>query len=173
MAEVHGTFTGVVIDGQKLAEVLRGPNGPVVRELIEAGELVKQEAKRRVGVYRPPDAYAAAQRKRRPGTLRDSIVKRVTSSGGIPVVQVGSEDHIAMLHHEGTPAHVIAARRRPALVFFWPKVGKVTVVPSPGTGRTYHRGDTFVIGKGHVNHPGTKPNRFLTDALAVLNTRYT
>lgn len=153
MTELGGTFQGVVIDSTKLAELLRGPNGPVVRELIEAGELVKREAQRRVGVYQPPDAYSAANRRRRPGTLRDSIVKRLVDRGGKVVLQVGSEDGIALLHHEGTEPHVIAARRRPMLVFYWPKVGRVVAFK-------------------RVNHPGTSPNRFLTDALQVLHSRY-
>lgn len=154
MAQVSGTFTGTVIDGQKLAEVLRGSNGPVLRELIEAAEAVKREAVRRVGVYQPPDAYSAAHRRRRPGTLRDSIVKRVTHGPNGVVVQVGSEDSIAYLHHEGTLPHVIRARLRPMLVFYWPKVGRVVAFKQ-------------------VNHPGTEPNRFLTDAMmAVLPGRY-
>lgn len=154
MPQLGGTFGSyVVIDPVKLAEVLRGPNGPVVRDLIEAGELVKREAQRLVGVYRPPDAYSAAHRKRRPGTLRDSIVKRVVDVDGNPAVLVGSEDPIALWHHEGTVPHIIRARRAPLLVFFWPRVGRVVAFP-------------------RVNHPGTQPNRFLTNALAVLRHRY-
>lgn len=147
-------FTGVVIDSQKLAELIRGPSGPVVRELLEAGEMVKREAQRRVGVYQPPDAYSAAHRRRRPGTLRDKIVKRLVVGGpkGV-VVQVGADDPVALIHHEGTHPHVIAARRRPLLVFYWPKVGRVVAMRS-------------------VNHPGTSPNRYLTDALVVLQGRY-
>lgn len=147
--------TGVVVDGAKLAELLRGPNGPVMRQLIEDAELVKREAQRRVGVYRPPDAYSAANRRRRPGTLRDKIVKRVVAGGPLGTkVQVGADDPIAWLHHEGTEPHVIRARRRPMLVFFWPKVGRVVSFKA-------------------VNHPGTEPNRFLSDALAVvIRSRY-
>jgi hypothetical protein len=139
-------------DPVKLAQFLRGPNGPVLRRMIEDGELVKREAQRLVGVYRPPDAYSAANRRRRPGTLRDSIVKRV-HAGAQPYVEVGSDDPIALIHHEGTVPHVIRARRAPRLVFFWGKVGKVVAFKS-------------------VNHPGTKPNRYLTNALAVLRKRY-
>lgn len=142
----------IVIDNRKLAEVLRGPNGPVMRRLIVDGELVKNEAKRLVGVYRPPDAFSAATRKRRPGTLRDSIVKRVIG-GTNPRVEVGSSDPIALWHHEGTRPHVIRARRAPLLVFFWPRVGRVVAFEK-------------------VNHPGTKPNRFLLNALRVLRGRY-
>lgn len=41
----------------------------------------------------------------------------------------------------GTPPHSIDARRKPNLVFFWPKAGRL------------------FIGK-HVNHPGTRPTGF-------------
>lgn len=143
----------VVVDPAKLAEVLRSPQGPVMRRMIQDGELVKREAQRLVGVYRPPDAYSAANRRRRPGTLRDSITKRVVATGRGPVVEVGSDDKIALLHHEGTVPHVIRARRRPYLVFFWRRVGSV-------------------VRMRQVNHPGTQPNRFLTNALRVLRGRY-
>lgn len=143
----------VKLDPVKLAEVLRGPNGPVVRELLEAGELVKVEAQALVGVYDPPDDYAASARQRKPGTLRDSIVKRFVSEDGAPAVMVGSDDPIALPHHEGTQAHTIAPRSAPLLVFYWRKVGHVVSMRS-------------------VNHPGTKPNRFLVNALRVLAGRY-
>lgn len=144
----------IAIDPQKLAEILRSPNGPVMRRMIEDGELVKREARRLVGVYQPPDAYSAANRRRRPGTLRDSITKRVVAGpGGQPVVEVGSDDKIALLHHEGTVPHTIRPRNKPLLVFYWRRVGAVVAFKA-------------------VNHPGTQPNRFLTKALAVLRGRY-
>ena len=143
----------VVMDPAKLAEVLRSPQGPVMRRMIQDGELVKREAQRLVGVYRPPDAYSAANRRRRPGTLRDSIVKRVVATGRGSAVEVGSDDPIALLHHEGTVPHVIRARRKPLLVFFWRRVG-------------------HVVSFRQVNHPGTQPNRYLTNALRVLRGRY-
>lgn len=129
----------------KLAEVLRGANGPVVRELIKAGEDVKTEAKRLVRVHKP---VPGERRKRRPGTLRDSIVKRVLPG---PVVQVGSDDPIALIEHEGSPPHVITGN--PKLVFYWPKAGKVVAFPK-------------------VNHPGTTGSRYLVRALEVLRRRY-
>jgi hypothetical protein len=147
---VAGTFGEYVIfDPVKLAELLRGPDGPVGRRLIEDGERVKQEARRLVGVYKPPDAYSAAHRKRRPGTLRDSIVKRMVSRGGELECLVGSDDPIALLHHEGTVPHMIVPRAKPRLVFYWPKAGGV-------------------VSFKRVNHPGTQPNRYLVDALTVL-----
>lgn len=139
----------VVFHPAALAELLRGPNGPNARNLIAKGELVRQEARRRVGVYVPPDAFSASNRNRKPGQLRDSIVKRLAEQGGELAVLVGSDDPIALLHHEGTTPHIIRASSKPMLVFYWPKVGRVV---------------RFL----QVSHPGTRPNRYLTDALAVL-----
>lgn len=141
-----GTY--VVMDPRALATLLRGENGPVVRRMIEDGELVKDEAKRLVGVSEP---VPGERRKRPHGQLRDRIVKRVVTRGDEVVVQVGADDPIALLHHKGTEAHVINGK--PLLVFYWGKVGRVVAFP-------------------RVNHPGTKPNPYLTDALLVLRRRY-
>lgn len=140
----------VVIDSEALAKVMRSEQGPVVRELIKAGELVKDEAKRLVGVSRPDPGSRSS---RRPGTLRDSIVSRIKTDRGHVVVEVGSDDPIALWHHEGTVPHVIRASRAPKLVFFWPKAGRV-------------------VAFRQINHPGTRPNRFLLNALKVLRGRY-
>lgn len=152
-----GTFGSYVqIDGAAMAKILASPQGPVVRRLITDGELVKREARRRVGVYKPPagaPAWATARGGRRPGTLRDSIVKRLAKKGDTVVVMVGSDDPIALIHHEGTRRHMIRARRKPRLVFWSGKLGKVVRVKA-------------------VQHPGTKPNRYLTDSLQVLKGRY-
>lgn len=154
---LKGTFGEyVVIDPRKLADWAR--TDPVIRYFIEQGEKVKQEAQRLVGVYDPPDDYSRAHRKRRPGTLRDSIVKRIVDIDGYPAVIVGSEDPIALYHHEGTKPHRIVATKAPGrhLVFFWRKVGHVVSFGPPPHG---------------VNHPGTKPNRFLVNALRVIGGR--
>lgn len=57
---------------------------------------------------------------------------------------VAADTPYALYVHEGTRPHVIEGN--PLLGFFWPKVGQFVVFP-------------------RVNHPGTKPNRFLTRAL--------
>lgn len=152
MATTGGVDVRVVVDPRKLAELMRSPSGPVVRRMLEDGEIVKLEAQQRVGVYKPPPE--GPRRQRRPGTLRNSIVKRVvTTSSGDVAVEVGSSDPIALLHHEGTEAHIIAARNAPRLVFYWSVAGGVVAFTQ-------------------VHHPGTQPNRYLTDSLAVLRTRY-
>lgn len=143
-----GTFSEYVrFRPEALAELLRSDQGPVARHLLQLGETVKQGAQRRVGVYVAPDAYSAANRGRRSGQLKASIVKRLANVEGELACMVGSEDPIALLHHEGTVPHIIRARRAPRLVFYWPKAGRVV---------------SFV----QVSHPGTAPNRYLTDALA-------
>lgn len=143
----------IQMDPVELAKFIQSPGGPVFRQMVNLGELVKQEAQRRVGVYKPDgaDPFAARRLARRPsGTLRDSIVKRVARDpDGTPVVLVGSDDPIALLHHEGTSAHPIIARRKPRLVFWSSKLQRIVRVRA-------------------VRHPGTAPNRYLTDALKVL-----
>lgn len=59
-------------------------------------------------------------------------------------IQVGSDVSYALIHHEGSRPHVILPNRAPALVF-------------PYRGR--------IIRTNRVNHPGTKPNRYLSDNL--------
>jgi len=150
---LRGTFAGeVLIDNAELQRVLTGTGGPVVDALMVAGQIVKQGAQRRVGVWRqdPADPLPPRRGGRRGGTLRDSIVTRLVTGGAEGVmVLVGSEDPIALIHHEGTEPHPIHARRKPFLVFYWPKTARVMRLRS-------------------VNHPGTQPNRYLTDSLADL-----
>lgn len=157
------TFAGgsVVLDPVRVHELLKGQDGPVVRDLFVAGELLRQEAKRRCGVSSRNDIPGGRRRtsggrfvsQRKPGTLRDSIVKRLIDKGGRPTMQVGSDDPVALWHHEGTQPHAIRAKNAPKLVFYWAKVGSVVAFTA-------------------VQHPGTKPNRFLTDSLSVLRGRY-
>lgn len=136
----------VVMDPAKLAELLRGPNGPVMRRLIEDGEAVKDEARRLVRVHKP---VPGERRKRRPGSVRDSINKRIVGPG---VVMVQASDPISLIEHEGTEPHTIPAR--PLLVFWSGKAGKV------------------IYTQKDVHHPGTTGSKFLLRALDVLRSRY-
>jgi phage gpG-like protein len=153
-----GTFGGrAVIDSRKLADLLR--SGPAQRRLTEVAYMIKEEAQRRVGVWRPSEGepdWSVSRRvaARKPGTLRDSIVTRQTVDPvtGLPAVLVGSNDPIALIHHEGTKPHPIRARNKPLLVFWWAKKQRVVRTPA-------------------VRHPGTKPNRYLTDSLRTLRGR--
>lgn len=60
-------------------------------------------------------------------------------------VTVGSSVDYALLHHEGTKAHEIRARRAKRLRFVQNGVVRYAVA---------------------VHHPGTRPNRYLTDNLS-------
>jgi hypothetical protein len=68
---------------------------------------------------------------------------KIGSRGG-PVGTVLADSKIARLHHDGTRAHLIRPRRQNTLRF-------------PSRGR--------IVYTKIVHHPGTKPNRFLTDNL--------
>lgn len=133
MAEVR-------IDSRALADLLRGPQGPVARQIIEVAERVRQGAKQQVGYDTDPD--------RDPGVphLRDTIVKRFVTDGNGFTVIVGSNAPHALLHHEGTRPHVIRPRTARVLRFR----------PKGGT--------AFVFAR-EVHHPGTRPNRYLVDAM--------
>lgn len=81
------------------------------------------------------------------GELRNSL--RVTQSREVTGryttgYDVTANTSYALFVHEGTRPHVIQGK--PLLSFFWATTGRIMVLPK-------------------VNHPGTKPNRFLTRAL--------
>lgn len=61
----------------------------------------------------------------------------------------------------GTRAHKIYPRNKGALYFFFSKIGMWTVVPKGGGFKSHVSGGKFWVGKGYVNHPGTKPNDYI------------
>lgn len=75
--------------------------------------------------------------------LERSIVKRFVRTSLGASVWVGSDEPHALVHHEGSRPHLIEPKNARVLVF---EVGGVTVYAA------------------RVNHPGTQPNRYLTDA---------
>jgi hypothetical protein len=82
------------------------------------------------------------------GRLKNSIHMRHMRGGAAgQYVMVGSNLHYALLHHEGTKPHLIVPNRSTVLRF------------SSG-GR--------VIYTHAVRHPGTRPNRYLTDNLYLI-----
>jgi hypothetical protein len=131
-----------VIDNQVLADMLTGPNGMVVVYLIKRAVILQDAAKKqiRMGHVHAGGGY---------GNLRDSIVKRVSATPypAMPEAQVGSSHPIALMHHEGTRPHEI----RPRLA----KVLRFPAAWAPGG---------FAVAMV-VQHPGTAPNRYLTDNL--------
>jgi hypothetical protein len=114
---------------------LDNPSGPVGRDLNNRASKVLDEARILVG-----------KDTRR---LQKSLhISHYRSSLG-QYVQVGSNPVIApygLAHHEGTRPHVITPNRAQYLVFKSRKTGGIVYATS-------------------VMHPGTKPNRYLTNAL--------
>lgn len=79
------------------------------------------------------------------GALRTSIHTEHRTTGGRQYIKVGSKLHYAYMHHEGTRPHIISAKP-PGVLRFKSKKGGVVHAVS-------------------VLHPGTKPNRYLSDQL--------
>jgi hypothetical protein len=109
---------------------------------------------------------------RRPVQFRDSITFEQFSDSKIVGFRGVSQQPLSKYITEGTSPHTIQAVKANALHFFWQKQGLLeTVVPK---GRTKHgmKGDILFIGKGYVDHPGTKPNPFTVRAASRLATNY-
>lgn len=83
----------------------------------------------------------------RTGALRASIHMRHSRRGIGQAIQVGSPLKYALAHHEGTRPHLIVPNRARVLRF------------SAG-GR--------VVYTHAVRHPGTRPNKYLTDNLYLI-----
>lgn len=129
----------VVIRGEALAAYLRSPSGEVGRHMISLATRVQELAKAQVGYdARKPSGEQGGQH------LRDTIVKRIVEEPGGIAVYVGSSHPIALMHHEGTRPHVITPNKASVLVFEM---------------------DGQLMFATIVHHPGTKPNRYLTDSL--------
>lgn len=89
-------------------------------------------------------AKAKAQVGVKTGALKKSIGWKYGRSLLGPYVEIGSSLHYAYLHHEGSRPHLIR-----------PKRAQVVRFSSKGSTIFAHR----------VVHPGTRPNRYLTDNL--------
>lgn len=87
-------------------------------------------------------AAARAQVGKDTGDLARSIEFNIQRFGGLPELWIGTYNKIAYLHHEGSRPHAISARNGQFLRF------------SVRGRMVYAR---------TVMHPGTRPNRFLTD----------
>jgi hypothetical protein len=97
-------------------------------------------------------ANAKSQVGNKTGKLRRSIkmVHRGDKSG--QTLHIGSTVKYAYMHHEGTRPHLIVPKDLDGrLVFFSRNQRRVVVVKS-------------------VKHPGTKPNRYLSDQLRLFRT---
>lgn len=134
----------LIVDGARMAELLRSPTGVVGRHLIAKATAVQMAAKR--------------QAPRRSGCLQDSIVKRWDEYRGELAVRIVSDTtpcspsrtSYSYFVHEGTEPHVIVAAGN-ALAFHWQHGPN-------GAGVYFFKS---------IRHPGQKPNKFLTDNLPL------
>jgi hypothetical protein len=122
----------------KLQNFLNGRLTPVGRHLHRKGKLIERAAKAQVGVETR--------------ALRKSIHMRhhIGATGQyIKITAGGVSAPYALMHHEGTRPHIIK--------------------PKPGTPVLRFTGRTGVsVHARIVKHPGTKPNRYLTDNLRLV-----
>ncbi len=103
------------------------------------------------------------------GKFRDSHSFKTFERGKDIELRTYSASPLGTFIRLGTKPHKIAAKRAKALAFYWPKVGMMTFVPRAGFPITGEAGGNFWIGKGFVNHPGTKPNPYHERALASMS----
>lgn len=93
-------------------------------------------------------AAAKSQVGVRTGALRSSLHMRHFRDPRGQYLKIGSSLPYALLHHEGTRPHLILPKKRQVLRFY-----------SKGT----------IVMTHMVRHPGTRPNRYLTDNLKLIN----
>lgn len=120
----------VVIRKAAYEHTFNEPSGIVGKYISKKGKELTVAAKAQVGV--------------RTGALRASIHMRHMRDARGQYVMVGSRLNYALMHHEGTKPHLIAANNAKMLRF------------TKGSA---------VIYAHSVMHPGTKANRYLTDNL--------
>lgn len=121
------------------------PNKPAIRHLLRGpGGLVGNHiTKLAFQTYMLAKAQVGVDT----GALKDSIHFNVKFGAGPVSARIGSSNSIALLHHEGTKPHIIKPKNAKALVF--QSRGKIVYTKI-------------------VRHPGTKPNKYLTDSLKAV-----
>jgi len=136
-----------VLDVAAVRQLLQGPQGGVVKDLMRRGLLVESAAKR--NLQRAPTRVNT-------GRLRSSIAMRMITYSGAPACRVGTNVDYALYVHDGTglfgPLHRLI---RPVnkKVLRWKTRG--------GSGKS-RKGYTYSL-----TSRGMKPNPFLKDALSA------
>ena len=114
-------------------------NRPQIRIMLNtpAGGLWRKLDRRGQAIVRDAKRQVGVQT----GALRSSIHMRHTGNVTGQYLWIGSKKSYAYVHHEGSRPHTITAKDSPVLVF---------------------RSGARVIKTPSVNHPGTRPNKYLT-----------
>lgn len=161
-----GLYKGAYTTLDELAMwwLLEGPDGPVMTDMLERAERIKHYAASRVrpsrvrgGVGRFDDNAKSLRDVGEAFIGEASIGDRasagivagasISTSGGVVGI-VRFAKRYATWYDQGTRPHQIRARNATVLSFYWAKAGGMVAFPK-------------------VNHPGTKPTRFLSDALVA------
>lgn len=139
------TEVTITLFPQVLDNLLFNPSGPVSTRTKAVAERVLAAAIPRVGMKY--SGTTGRPREARPSRLKDSgkVVHQQDSDWSVVF-----EHPIAFLHHEGTAGHTYNSG-----FFYNPNADTWTNSPFD---------DGHFALKGPFSHPGTKPNRFLTDA---------
>lgn len=103
---------------------------------------------------------AQSEAPRKTGTFASSIRYYPFTDGDTFGFKGVSQQPLGSYIKFGTKPHAIRARNAGALRFFWVKTGLDTIVPKRGGFKTHKVGNALFIGKGRVDHPGTKPNPY-------------
>jgi hypothetical protein len=114
-----------------------------VQQLARTDPDVLHDLDRRATLVQAAARQRVGKRTRK---LERSIVKRPGADATSAYVDVVAEQPYARDHHDGTGPHLITPRNRKVLRF------------PTGTGTVFAY---------RVRHPGTAPNRFLTDVLFI------
>lgn len=136
MSDFSFSFERLTIYRPVLDHMLNSPDGDVGRYLAARGRLVVLAAKRQVGADT--------------GALRASITMIHTRSAGGQYLKIGSNNKVALVHHQGSRPHLITPRNQQGMLRF------------QAGGR--------VIYTRRVMHPGTRPNRYLSDNLKFIRS---
>jgi hypothetical protein len=137
----------LILDGARMAELLRSPTGPIGLHVMERSTVVQFAAKEKAG--------------RKTGCLSDSIVKRWEESADPEVLMrvriiadttpcSTNRESYALFVEEDTKPHEIAAKNAGALAFDW--------AAGPTGGMFFAQS---------VHHPGTTGKHFLKDSLPL------
>ncbi len=130
--------------GFSLSTVEFTPFDPVIRQYVygKDDDPGKEMWRRGTAVW----AAARGQVGVDTGSLRDAIRVNWSRDALGYYIDVSANHRLAVIHHEGTRPHQIR-----------PRTHKALRMPTAG-GMVYAT---------RVNHPGTRPNRFLTDPLRL------
>lgn len=138
LRDVRGHFTKATA---KLVEGKRKAARVLARRWVQ---IAKDESPSKTGKFRKSIKYTEFEKKNQVGFSTES------------------KQPLGRFIVFGTRPHKIRARRKKALYFFFGKVGMWTVVPKKGGFSTHVSNNILWVGKGYVNHPGTKPNDYVS-----------